>query len=96
MWPLQYSLDSTKSFKKANTLVLCPIYKAGENLKLGFSYNSFAKKIIKNSKVKLILINNNLDLIKYVKQNIYGNKIVIGMGAGSISNWIRELPKHIK
>ena len=49
-----------------------------------------------DSKVKLILINNNLDLIKYVKQNIYGNKIVIGMGAGSISNWIRDLPKHIK
>ena len=25
-----------------------------------------------------------------------GDKIVIGMGAGSISNWIRDLPKHIK
>ncbi len=87
--------EFSKSFKKANTLILCPIYKAGENINLGFSYNSFAKKIIKNSKVKLILINNNLDLIKYVKQNIYGNKIVIGMGAGSISNWIRDLPKHV-
>ena len=88
--------EFSRSFKKADTVILCPIYKAGENIKLGFSYNSFAKKIIKNSKVKLILINNNLDLIKYVKQNIYGNKIVIGMGAGSISNWIRDLPKHIK
>ena len=88
--------EFSKSFKKADTLILCPIYKAGENIKLGFSYNSFAKKIIKNSQVKLVIINNNLDLIKYVKQNIYGNKIVIGMGAGSISNWIRDLPKHIK
>ena len=88
--------EFSKSFKKADTIILCPIYKAGENIKLGFSYNNFAKKIIKNSKVKLILINNNLDLIKYVKQNIYGNKIAIGMGAGSISNWIRELPKYIK
>jgi len=88
--------EFSKSFKKANTVILCPIYKAGENIKLGFSYNSFAKKIIKNSKVKLIQINNNSDLIKYVKQNIYGDKIVIGMGAGSISNWIRDLPKYIK
>jgi len=88
--------EFSKSFKKANTVILCPIYKAGENIKLGFSYNNFAKKIIKNSKVKLILIKNNLDLIKYVKQNVYGNKIVIGMGAGSISNWIRDLPKYIK
>ena len=88
--------EFSKSFSKADTVVLCPIYKAGENIKLGFSYNNFAKKIIKNSKVNLILINNNLDLLKYTKQNIYGNKIVIGMGAGSISNWIRELPSLIK
>ena len=88
--------EFSKSFLKADTVVLCPIYKAGENIKLGFSYNNFAKKIIKNSKVNLILINNNLDLLKFTKQNIYGNKIVIGMGAGSISNWIRELPSLIK
>ena len=88
--------EFSKSFLKADTVVLCPIYKAGENIKLGFNYNNFAKKIIKNSKVNLILINNNLDLLKFTKQNIYGNKIVIGMGAGSISNWIRELPNLIK
>jgi len=88
--------EFSKSFKKADTVILCPIFKAGENIKLGFSYNSFAKEIIKKSNVKLILIKNNLDLAKYVKQNIYGNKIVIGMGAGSISNWIRDLPNYIK
>ncbi len=88
--------EFSKSFKKADTVILCPIFKAGENIKLGFSYNSFARKIIKNSDVKLITIKNSLDLTKYVKQNIYGNKIVIGMGAGSISNWIRELPNNIK
>ncbi len=88
--------EFSRSFKKADTVILCPIYKAGENIKLGFSYKNFAKKIIKNSKVKLILIENNLDLIRYVKQNTYGQKIVIGMGAGSISNWIRSLPEYIK
>ena len=88
--------EFSKSFKKADTVILCPVFKAGENIKLGFSYNSFARKIIKNSDVKLITIKNSLDLAKYVKQNIYGNKIVIGMGAGSISNWIRELPNNIK
>ena len=88
--------EFSKSFKKADTVILCPIFKAGENIKLDFSYNSFARKIIKNSNVKLITIKNSFDLIKYVKQNIYGNKIVIGMGAGSISNWIRELPNNLK
>ena len=81
------------AFQKADTVVLCPIYTAGEKIKLGFSYLSFAKEIIKNSKVRLFLINNNDQLAKFIKKNMYGKKIVIGMGAGSISNWMRELAK---
>jgi hypothetical protein len=27
---------------------------------------------------------------------MYGKKIVIGMGAGTISNWMRKLPQLIK
>ncbi len=81
------------AFKKANTVVLCPIYTAGEKIKLGFEYVKFAKEIIKNSKVKLFLVNNNYQLAKFLKKNMYGKKIVIGMGAGTISNWMRDLPK---
>ena len=84
--------DFSKAFIKADTIVLCPIYKAGENINLGFKYSKFAKEIIKNSKIKLILIKNNLELAKFIRQNIYGEKLVIGMGAGSISSWMRELP----
>ncbi len=83
------------SFKKADTVILCPIYAAGEKLKLGFNYKNFAKDIIKNSKVNLFLIKDQYQLAKFVKSNIYGKKIVIGMGAGSISNWMRELPELI-
>lgn len=84
------------SFKKADIVILCPVYAAGEKLKLGFDYNIFAKQIIRNSKVKLFLIKDQYQLARFVKNNIYGKKIVIGMGAGSISNWMRELPKLIK
>ena len=83
------------SFKNANSVILCPVYAAGEKIKLGFDYLSFAKTIVKNSKVNICLIKNESQLAKYVKQNIYGKKIVIGMGAGSISTWIRNLPKFI-
>ena len=81
------------AFQDADTVILCPIYTAGEKMKLGFSYLSFAKEIIKNSKVKLFLVDNNNQLAKFIKTNMYGKKIVIGMGAGSISNWMRKLPK---
>jgi UDP-N-acetylmuramate--alanine ligase len=83
--------DFSKAFIKADTVVLCPIYKAGENINLGFKYSKFANELIKNSKIKVILIKDKLDLEKFTRQNIFGDKIVIGMGAGSISSWIREL-----
>ena len=83
------------SFKNADSVILCPVYLAGEKLKLDFNYLNFAKKIIRNSQVNVFLVKNELQLARYVKQNIYGKKIVIGMGAGSISGWIRNLPKLI-
>ena len=75
--------------------MLCPIFRANENMNLGFSYNSFAKLIIKNSKVKLINIQNEEILRRFLKKTAYGQKIYIGMGAGSISNWLRNLKNTI-
>ena len=83
------------SFKKADTVILCPIYTAGEKIKLGFDFSSFAKDIIKNSKVRLFMVNNQDELAKLIKNTIYGKKIVVGMGAGTISAWMRELPSLI-
>ena len=83
------------AFKNADIVVLCPIYTAGEKIKLGFNYLNFAKEIIKNSNVKLFLVKNNIQLAKFLKKNMYGKKIVIGMGAGSISNWMKKLPELI-
>ena len=83
--------EFSRSFKKADTVILCPIYKASENIKLGFAYEKFAKLIIKNSNVSLIKIENEDSLKKLIKQTGYGEKIYIGMGAGSISNWMRNL-----
>ena len=74
-------------------VILCPIYTAGEKIKLGFSYLKFAKEIIKNSKVKLFFVKNNDHLAKFLKRNMYGKKIVIGMGAGTISSWMRKIPE---
>jgi len=83
------------SFKKADTVVLCPIYTAGEKMKLGFNYNNFAKDIIKNSKVKLFVIKDQYELAKLMKNIVCGKKIIIGMGAGTISAWMRQLPNLI-
>ena len=45
--------------------------------------------------MNLFLVENNNQLAKFIKKNMYGKKIVIGMGAGSISNWMRKIPQLI-
>ena len=54
------------AFKKADTVILCPIYTAGEKIKLGFGYTSFAKEIIRNSNVKLFMV----DDLKQLSQDL--------------------------
>ena len=87
--------EFSKCFNKADTLLLCPIFKAGETINLNFKYEKFAAEIIKRSNVKLILINDQIQLSRFIKQNIFGKKIVVGMGAGSISKWIRDLQNKL-
>ena len=88
--------EFSRCFKKANTVILCPIYKANENINLNFTYESFAKLIARNSRVKLIMVQNEQILHRYLKTSAYGEKIYIGMGAGSISNWIKNFQRYIK
>jgi len=84
------------SFKKSDTVILCPVYSAGEKMKYNFNQNDFAKLISKKSKVQVINIKNKKDLKNYFKKNLVEDEVVICMGAGSISNWIREIGEEIK
>jgi UDP-N-acetylmuramate--alanine ligase len=41
------------------------------------------------------MVNDQYQLAKFIQSNIFGKKLVVGMGAGTISSWMRELPKLI-
>ena len=77
-------------------MLLCPVYKAGEKIKLKFKYEKFARDISKNSKALVIMVNQKRELVNFFKNNLKGNEIVIGMGAGSISGWLKELKNFLK
>ena len=79
------------SFRSSDAVVLCPIYSAGEKIKHNFNQNSFSQLISKKSKTQVINIKNKKELKKYFKKNLSTDEMVICMGAGSISNWIREI-----
>jgi len=88
--------DFCLSFRKASSVILCPVYKAGENMKLDLNYKKFSEQISKKSKVQVFIVNNQYELAKFLKQYLKPENIVIGMGAGSISNWIKELSTLMK
>ena len=70
--------EFTYAFKNADKVILCPIFTAGEKIKLGFSYTTFAREIINNSKVELFIVMITLNWQNFLK--ICLEKIVIGMG----------------
>jgi UDP-N-acetylmuramate-alanine ligase len=67
------------------------VYSAGEKIDKQYDEMHFAKLISKNSKVQVITIKNEIDLRKFFIKNLLSNEIVICLGAGSISKWIREM-----
>ena len=87
--------EFSKCFKLSNEVVLCPVYSAGENTDGKFNQYEFSKLISKKSNVQVININDERDLKMFITKNLFNNEIVICMGAGSISNWIRNISQQI-
>tara|TARA_B100000242_G_C43053024_1_gene492130 strand:+ start:3186 stop:4583 length:1398 start_codon:yes stop_codon:yes gene_type:complete len=88
---LTLNKEFAKSFKDSNKVLLCPLYSAGEKKNLRFKAIEFAKLISKFSKTQVIIIRNFKEIEKFLKCNLLGNEIVIGMGAGEISKHMRVL-----
>ena len=88
--------EFASSFKSCDAVILCPVYSAGEKKRYNFNQNNFSQLISKKSKVQVINIKNQKDLKNYFKKNLFYNEMIICMGAGSISNWIREISEELK
>ena len=88
---LSLQKEFAKSFVKSSLVLLCPIYAAGEKKNSKFNMFEFARLISKLSKTQVILIKEYKDLEKFFKKNLISNEIIIGMGAGTISKYMRDL-----
>ncbi len=83
--------DFSSSFKDSDLVILCPVYAAGEKIDKKYNSEKFAKLISQNSKVQVIIVGDEYDLKKFFIKNLLKNEIIVCMGAGSISKWIREM-----
>ena len=88
---LSLKKEFAKSFAKSDQVLLCPIYAAGEKKNSKYKLSEFAKLISQLSKTEVIIIRNYKEIEKFLKKNLINDEIIIGMGAGSISKYMREL-----
>ena len=61
-----------------------------------FNQNNFSQLISKKSNIQVINIKNKSEMKIYFKKNLLKDEMVICMGAGSISSWIREIGLEFK
>ncbi len=88
---LSLKKEFAKSFVKSNIVFLCPIYAAGEKRDPRFNAIEFAKLISKFSKNQVVLVKDYFEIEKYLQKNLIDDEIIIGMGAGLISKYMRGL-----
>ena len=83
--------EFASSFNDSNVVILCPVFSAGEKIDNKYDTFNFAKLIAKNSNVQVITVQNEKDLKSFFQKNLFDDELVLCMGAGSISKWIREM-----
>ncbi len=87
--------EFSKSFKFSDRVVLCPIYAAGEKVSKNFDLIKFGKMISLNSNANVVIVKDEVNFKNFLRKNLVTNEIIIGMGAGTISNWMRNLKKSL-
>ena len=83
--------EFAKCFSKSKLVIMCPLYAAGEKKNSKFNSVKFGELIMKNSNTQVIIVKNEIELSKYLRKNLISDEIIIGMGAGLISKWMRGL-----
>ena len=87
--------EFSRSFKSSDLVLLSPVYSAGEKKTYKFDQHKFSELISKKSNVQVVNIKDQNDLKNFFKKNLFDDEMVICMGAGSISNWIRDISKEL-
>ena len=85
----------TKAFSNTDTLLILPVFSAGENNETNICPQVFAYDITQQSKTKTKICNNFLEAHTYLEKNLSNNSIVICLGAGKISQLVDMIKEII-
>lgn len=84
--------DFSTCFNDADTVIICPVFEAGEDLIEGFDHIHLADATRRNGHRDVMTIEHQDELPKMLAQIAKPDDFVVFCGAGSISAWANAMP----
>lgn len=88
-------MDFQHCFDQADMVIVAPVYAAGESPIDGFNHASLGAGITARGK-DVHYIESEGDLVPLIRKLAGPGDLVIGLGAGSISGWMNNLPGALR
>ena len=85
--------DFCKSFEDADVVVVTPIYSAGEKPVAGLDHQVMADGIRKTGHPQVHTVVSEEELVPLIRDMARSGDLVIGLGAGTITDWSYALPE---
>lgn len=87
--------DFASSFGDADAVLIAPVYAAGEEPIEGFDHRTLANRIREKGGAGAIAIEVEQEVAPVLSQIVQPGDLVIGLGAGSITEWSHALPHQL-
>ncbi len=87
--------DFCRCFNEADSVIITPVYEAGEKPIAGVDAQALAEGIRAHGHRQVTTINDPSEIAGLIKSQTNSGDIVLFLGAGSISNWAYDMPETL-
>ncbi|MGC6512021.1 MAG: UDP-N-acetylmuramate--L-alanine ligase [Parvibaculales bacterium] len=88
--------DFCRCFNEADSVIVAPVYEAGESPIDGFDAASLANGIREHGHRQVMTIQSPDEIAPLVREQAQAGDIVLFLGAGSVSGWAYDLPQSLQ
>ncbi|MGC6471974.1 MAG: UDP-N-acetylmuramate--L-alanine ligase [Parvibaculales bacterium] len=88
--------DFCRCFNEADSVIVAPVYEAGESPIAGFDAARLADGIREHGHRHVLTIESPDEIAALVRQHAEAGDIVLFLGAGSVSGWAYDLPQQLQ
>ena len=87
--------EFTHSFKDADTVIVTPIYSAGEKPVAGVDHMAVAAGIRAAGHADVHAVEHEDELAPLIRATVQPGDLVIALGAGTVTEWVHALPAQL-